>query len=112
MDGRNINLQKARRQATARVRARLKREQKLPGYNQNRRRRKSKKSKNVLTGTEQPTTATKPPWNDRFFAKETDQIEYGDDDVNRHRGHGNHHCMRKGETIYPSRTPDHQQLVM
>lgn len=45
------------RNAAARVKAQLKLEQKLPGYNQRKKKSKAKQSK----------TNEKPPWNDRFF---------------------------------------------
>ncbi len=65
MEHRSIDTNEARRIAAARVKARIKLEQKLPGYNHRKRKSKAKQFK----------TIEKPPWNDRFFTADTSNKE-------------------------------------
>lgn len=65
MDNRYPNPIEARKQAAARVKARLKKEQKLPWYNRNRKPFKAKK----LKKTSKTVESTRPPWNDRFYVE-------------------------------------------
>lgn len=65
MNYRYPNPHEARKQAAARVKARLKEEQKLPRYSRN---LKHCKAKN-LKKTSKVVESKRPPWNDRFYVE-------------------------------------------
>ena len=71
MTGRlQITPEEGRRLAAARVKARIKKDQKLPGYNNHRRKSKKKKSQIVQSSP----FKHKQPWNDRFFKSDEENL--------------------------------------